>query len=390
MLQLLAEGSLAEQRFNDAAFYTWCLANEYMTLASSEQQPQRQQAPSQSQGAHTHLEQFRDAYELAEVYYAYHMVHAYIESPFTFQLQPVALFHVSRYLVNKLNKRGDLKGISRAYVMYALAKKSIELKAFKMARWAFQQLQSLRSPAEWQDELDLAAIALWSKPTTDADELLPSCHRCSTANALCNTDAKGDACHSCLHDFVRSFCQFDQLPLVEFTVSDVSDVEAWRIIQDEAMGTGAAANANANANSNAPRRQQNWTETRTDSGQTLRLDGDEVDEEFASVGGGGGTAGGNSDPFARHLLTSNYSSGQPGVYRPLVVDSTVLRALNKNDVFVRKWPAGRWQFYRSMVSEVVVVQCASCNHFFNEEDYEYAALQAKTCPFCRAAGGLSG
>lgn len=38
-----------------------------------------------------------------------------------------------------------------------------------------------------------------------------------------------------------------------------------------------------------------------------------------------------------------------------------------------------------MMPDVPVVCCHSCNQFFHEEDWEFAAMQKGKCPFCRAA-----
>jgi len=32
--------------------------------------------------------------------------------------------------------------------------------------------------------------------------------------------------------------------------------------------------------------------------------------------------------------------------------------------------------------DVPVVMCNSCNHFFHEEDWEFAVMQKKACPYC--------
>ena len=36
-----------------------------------------------------------------------------------------------------------------------------------------------------------------------------------------------------------------------------------------------------------------------------------------------------------------------------------------------------------MVPEIPIVLCTNCNHFFHEEDFEFASLQKKECPFCK-------
>jgi intraflagellar transport protein 122 len=70
----------------------------------------------------------------------------------------------------------------------------------------------------------------------DNPELLPVCYRCGTSNPLLSplTDAfsKGDGCASCGHPFVRSFLNFDVLPLVEFApAAGITDEQALDMIR---------------------------------------------------------------------------------------------------------------------------------------------------------------
>jgi hypothetical protein len=39
--------------------------------------------------------------------------------------------------------------------------------------------------------------------------------------------------------------------------------------------------------------------------------------------------------------------------------------------------------FKSVVPEIPIVLCTNCNHFFHEEDFEFASLQKKECPFCK-------
>ena len=53
--------------------------------------------------------------------------------------------------------------------LYALAKQSKNLGGFKLARYAFEKLQSLRIPARFQDSIDLGSITIRSKPFHDSE-----------------------------------------------------------------------------------------------------------------------------------------------------------------------------------------------------------------------------
>lgn len=43
-----------------------------------------------------------------------------------------------------------LTGVSRAVVLRVCAQQAQQLQAFKLARWAYTQLQALRLPSSWQ------------------------------------------------------------------------------------------------------------------------------------------------------------------------------------------------------------------------------------------------
>lgn len=44
----------------------------------------------------------------------------------------------------------SLVGVSRAVILRVCAQQAQQLQAFKLARWAYTQLQSLRVPSAWQ------------------------------------------------------------------------------------------------------------------------------------------------------------------------------------------------------------------------------------------------
>lgn len=60
-------------------------------------------------------------------------------------------------------------GISLAYVLHTLAKHGEHLEAYKTARFAYNKLQSLKMPLEWQDQIDLACVITRSKPFSDKE-----------------------------------------------------------------------------------------------------------------------------------------------------------------------------------------------------------------------------
>merc|ERR1719476_238870 len=123
-------------------------------------------------------------------------------------------------------------GISRVYILYALAKQAQNLGAYKLARMAYDKLQVLRVPPTWQQQIDLASLAIRCKAYSDQDDLLPVCNWCMTTNPLLRSNL--DSCINCGHPFIRTFLGFDILPLVEFQPeASISTDEALKLIARE-------------------------------------------------------------------------------------------------------------------------------------------------------------
>lgn len=111
------------------------------------------------------------------------------------------------------------KGVSRFAVLYALAKQSRNLGAYKLARHVLEKIQGLVIPKRFKENVDLATLMIRAKPYYDNEELLSMCYRCSTTNPLYNARG-GNRCNNCGQPFVHSFVSFEILPLVEFQLED--------------------------------------------------------------------------------------------------------------------------------------------------------------------------
>lgn len=103
-------------------------------------------------------------------------------------------------------------------------------------RIAFDDLQRLQVRQRWTEFIDSYTLVIQSKPMTDDPDLLPVCYRCGHRNPLLNQLAnrrdRADACVNCGHPFVRSFINFEILPLVEFVPdATISDDEAVSLIR---------------------------------------------------------------------------------------------------------------------------------------------------------------
>jgi len=297
------------------------------------------------------IARFQHHHNLAEVYHVYHSVHHFVEQPFT-SLLPEALHNMARFLMHKTVKNCP-KGVSKVAILFTLAKQSKQLGAYKLARHAFDKLQSLRVPAQLQETIDLGSVTIRAKPFQDKEDLLPMCYRCSTTNPLLNS--AGNQCVNCKQPFEYSFVTFEILPVVEFTLEEgISDEEALRLIHKEP--------------SRKKNQGGNWRESREGTTQTLKLD-----EDLPGEG-----AGEEEDPFS----ANNFEGG--GDFVPVVVGRSVLESLHHSEVLVKKLgaPLGN-QYYRSIIPDISITICSSCNKMFLADDYELQVLAKGHCPFCR-------
>ena len=357
MLSTLTHNAVVEHRFHDAAHYLHLLSVEKLRVAG-------EKAPPTAAA----LRDFEASRRTAEQYYAYASVQKYTDEPFT-ALTPEAVFNISRYLLSWLLRDEAPFGISKTYCIFALAKQAKALQANKLARFALEKLTQYKVPSSWQEQVDLFALAIRSRPFTDAEELLPSCFRCQTTNPLLNQ--AGDRCTACAHPFIRSFSSFEPLPLVRF-------VPERRISQEEALSLLRRAPP-----PKQPRKQEAtpanpWGGNDGPDVQTLSLAGDvEHLESHMDI----------DDPFTKAMLDFDSDAGTHGHFRPTMADRQMLLSMEQSDVYVIQWPNSKlpWEFYRNMLPDVPIVLCHSCNHFFHEEDWELALMQKGACPFCHTA-----
>ena len=87
--------------------------------------------------------------------------------------------------------------------------------------------------------MDVEALTIHAAPLRDKSDLLPVCYRCGASNALLNPATSHtqsmhrDVCTSCGHPFVRSFLNFEVLPLIEFVPeASITDEEALDLIKE--------------------------------------------------------------------------------------------------------------------------------------------------------------
>ncbi|XP_074692874.1 intraflagellar transport protein 122 homolog isoform X1 [Strix aluco] len=338
VLEQLTHNAVVESRFNDAAYYYWMLSMQCLDIAQENEQQKTEM-----------LQKFHHFQHLAEVYHVYHSIQRYTEEPFSFHL-PETLFNISRFLLHSLTKETPL-GISKVNTLFALAKQSKALGAYKLARHAYDKLQGLQIPARFQKSIELGSLTIRSKPFHDSEELVPLCYRCSTNNPLLNN--LGNVCINCRQPFVFSASSYEVLHLVEFFLEDgITDEEAVALIDLEAPRLN--------------KRENKWKEMMTDNAQSLRLDDNtDITED---------------DPFTAKL--SFVQGGSEFV--PVIVNRAVLQSMSRRDVLIKRWPKPlRWQYYRSLLPDASITMCPSCFQMFHTEDYELLVLQHNCCPFCR-------
>ncbi|XP_009468203.1 PREDICTED: intraflagellar transport protein 122 homolog isoform X1 [Nipponia nippon] len=339
VLEQLTHNAVVESRFNDAAYYYWMLSMQCLDIA---QENERQKTEM--------LQKFHHFQHLAEVYHVYHSIQRYTEEPFSFHL-PETLFNISRFLLHSLTKETPL-GISKVNTLFALAKQSKALGAYKLARHAYDKLQGLQIPARFQKSIELGSLTIRSKPFHDSEELVPLCYRCSTNNPLLNN--LGNVCINCRQPFVFSASSYEVLHLVEFYLEDgITDEEAVALIDLEAPRLN--------------KRENKWQEMMSDHAQSLRLDDntDIIEDD---------------DPFTAKLSFEQGGSE----FVPVIVNRAVLQSMSRRDVLIKRWPKPlRWQYYRSLLPDASITMCPSCFQMFHTEDYELLILQHNCCPFCR-------
>jgi len=386
---------VVERRLQDAAYFSWLLAAENLKMVrtttpaqkggkgrkagkesdsnrSPSRSPKRLVLVSDVEGdASTDtggqwLENYKHYKNLAELYYGFHYIQQYVDAPFT-NMVPEALFNISRFLLNRLGNDQPF-GISRVYIMFTMAKHANTLEAYKLAREAYQKLQKLHIPAPWVEQIDLSVLKIQAKPYSDKQDLLPICYRCAAANPLINLNIKGggDVCLTCGHPMIRSFSNFDSLPLVEFMPHrKISVADAIKYIDELPPHRKSGGSV------------EMWSEN--SNVQTMAMD-DDVEE--------------SKDLFVNLLRHFDARQSNKAQYRPVVVDAKVLKSMDREEVFIVNPELAdidqtdmdlelRTRFFKNLIPDMNIRLCEHCSHFFHEDDFELLYLKKGYCPFCR-------
>ena len=211
-------------------------------------------------------------------------------------------------------------------------------------------------------------LLVQAKPVRDDPDHLPVCYRCGSANPLLNPFsnrfAKGDVCTNCGHPFVRSFINFDVLPLVEFVPDpSISDEEAIDMIRQPphagpgpAPGTYNSRSADNKKNQNRPGKEAKgggWKESKTGNAEVLTFGGssgsrsgakdedgnedEEINED--AVHEALGVNANESDLFTRCLNLT--LERQKSNYTPVKVDANTLFAMKRSEVITSLLPLSK-------------------------------------------------
>ena len=353
VLRQLTENAVEEKRFDDASYYLWLMSRSVLDRYSQESEEAQEQLAPQIAA------EFQHSLRLSELYHAYHFIHTFTVQPFT-SLMPETLFNMARYLTHAvvgIAAEGDSPGISKANIMYTLARQGKAVEAYKLSRYAFEELQGMVVPRRFQEIIDFGCLTIRCKPFHDREDLMPVCYRCNITNPLLNK--QGNECINCKHPFVYSFVSFEVLPLVEFALeADITDAEATSLIKMESSSAETGSGSGSGQQREFPER----------DAQTLVLDEHDPGE--------------SRDLFMECLLAVDHTATE---YSPLLVNREVLRSLTPPEIFIKHWPPPlRNQYFKSLMPDLPISLCPSCFQVFHSDDFDLQILQKGACPFCRA------
>ncbi|XP_014607385.1 PREDICTED: intraflagellar transport protein 122 homolog isoform X1 [Polistes canadensis] len=326
VLTSLADNAIAEKRYRDACYFYWLLSQLSLNLLKSTEEIKSM---------------YLSYYNKADIYYAYHEIHKYLEEPFT-SLMPEALFNISRYLL--LKTQGiQLEGVSKLKIMYTLIKQARLLGANKLVMQLLEQLRTMKISKNLLAEIETSTLAARAYPYRDPEELLPLCYKCSTFNPLLPIDNNiGSKCIQCGLKFQHSFVMFEILPLVEFELEEgITDQEAEKLIEE-----------------------------------SLSLSSTSTTEDQLTV------FPNETDLFTARLIKYEEKTDDSTV----IVGRSVLKSMDPSSVLIVKWPKPfKTKYFRNLLPDLQVVLCKSCLKLFHSDDYELALLRYGHCPFCRTS-----
>uniref|UniRef100_A0A095BX64 Intraflagellar transport protein 122 homolog n=1 Tax=Schistosoma haematobium TaxID=6185 RepID=A0A095BX64_SCHHA len=322
VLEQLATCAAKESRFDDAGFYYWKLSVLCLNMLNNE--------TITKTGYQELLDRYDSFQRKADVYYVYNNIHHFLHEPFASHMSET-YFNMARYLIHIL-QFGDIPEVSKAAVLYTLAKHGRALGAYKLTKQIYDRLQTLHLPSKMRDEVDLSSITLNSGPMIDSEEISTMCYRCSATNPLLNS--LGNRCINCKEPFLYSFINLEQLPIVEFIPEDnLSYEEVKNYLQKE-----------PSSYRNSKDEDINNVELNNDFSQTLKISHKQENGLL------------DQDPFMAKLLNSDLISES---YSPVQLDIATLKAMSFNEVIIVNNPPLKPRYYKSVLPDVSITQCTA-------------------------------
>ncbi|CAH8509487.1 unnamed protein product [Heterobilharzia americana] len=346
VLEQLATCAAKESRFDDAGFYYWKLSALCLDMLRSE---------TTTKKYHDLLDKYYNFQRKADVYYVYNNIYRFLHEPFASHM-PETYFNMARYLTHIL-QFGEVPEVSKAAVLYTLAKHGRSLGAYKLTKQIYNRLQSLHMSSKMREEVELASITINSGPMIDSEEISTICYRCSATNPLLNT--LGNRCINCREPFIYSFITLEQLPVVEFIPEDdLSYEEVVSYLQTEPLPSFDGKVENDN---------EKTDQINNSYSQTLKISHEHDNNKLSR------------DAFTAKLLNSDLISG---TYSPVQLDITTLKGIPFNEVIIINNSPLRPRYYKSVLPDVSITQCLVCHKLFYSDDYELVSLQQGRCPYC--------
>ncbi|KPI86769.1 putative WD40 repeat protein [Leptomonas seymouri] len=389
LMETLAANSVTCRKFSDAAFYYIHLAEEYGQFEDDEH-------PTDAEKA-ARIRRSNECVRRGDIYYAFQSVYAHTTQPLPYN--ELSLFRTSKYLLGMCAGSAIPMNVGKAAILYTLSRIANRLEMVRTARTVFEKLQTVILPVSMMEQVDVETLVMRSKPVKDREELLDYCFRCN--QLIQQLTIAGDRCPNCFHPCVRSFVNFECLPLVEFILdNDVTDEEAERIIvsgvgrrrsadDEHNNGSGTPTAAAASKHSNA----KGW---QSDTGaNVINFEADnidyEIDQQLHAMGRSKAAANKGGDPFFTQLQYVMRPGRTNGVYQPFVATADVLKGFRRDEVFIVRPPYGTLpvpnRYYRLMRTDVSILLCGGCQHFFISADYEAECMKGSGCPLCRYRPG---
>ncbi|KAK7201717.1 intraflagellar transport protein 122 [Novymonas esmeraldas] len=387
LMETLAANSVTCRKFRDAAFYYLHLAEEYGQFDDGE-------TPSDVEKA-ARIRRSNECVRRGDIYFAFASVYAHTTQPLPYN--ELSLFRTAKYLFGMCAESAIPMNVGKGAILYTLSRIANRLEMVRTARAVFEKLQGVILPVSMMEQVDVETLIVRSKPVKDRDELLDRCYRCN--QIIPQLPIAGDRCPNCFHQCIRSFVNFECLPLVEFILAnDVTDEEAERIIvsgvgrrksADDEHTNGQDTSGDAKASSKA-------TEWQSGNGaNVISFDGGnidyEIDQQLVAMGRSKAAANKGNDPFFTQLQYVLRPGRTTAAYQPFVASADILKGFRRDEVFIVRPRYGSLpvpnRYYRLMRTDVNVSLCEGCQHFFVAGDYEAECMRGSGCPLCRYRPG---